>query len=158
MYILRGVCGNGSNYKYCHLYLRNQTLIIFINRPESRGLPPLSGRYRNKEITVAIINCTPHTINIEVDSDRLSIKASGILPRIETISTPQGEIEGIPTVSVERGEIEGLPIPKKGDIFLVSAMVFWETNRLDVVAPDTGDTAIRENGHTVAVRNLLVHR
>ena len=103
-----------------------------------------------------IINCTPHTIVVDLNGNQVSFPASGILPRIETTSTPRNPIEGIPTFSVKRGEIEDLPAPEEGKVFLVSAMVFAATTRLDVIAPDTGPTAIRENGRILAVRNLLV--
>ena len=101
------------------------------------------------------INCTPHKIVVNVDGTELAFEPSGILPRIETVETEAGVIGAVPTVTVTRGAIENLPAPEEGKTLIVSGMVFAETERADIVAPDTGKTAIRKDGRIVAVRRFI---
>ncbi|RME25645.1 MAG: hypothetical protein D6800_07370, partial [Candidatus Zixiibacteriota bacterium] len=56
------------------------------------------------------------------------------------------------------GDVEGLPDPQDGTVYLVSSMVLSAVRgRRDVVAPDTGPTAIRdETGRITAVTRLVV--
>jgi hypothetical protein len=101
------------------------------------------------------VNCTPHRIVVNVDGTEQAFEPSGILPRIETIETPAVEIEGIPTITVTRGKVENLPVAEEGVVLIVSGMVLAGTDRLDIVAPDTGKTAIRKDGRIVAVRRFI---
>lgn len=55
-----------------------------------------------------------------------------------------GEVDGIPTVQNVYGEVENLPEPQEGTYFLVNAMVLTASTRMDLLAPDTGPTAIRD--------------
>jgi len=103
---------------------------------------------------INIINCTPHPINIVSHGE---IKPSGIIPRVSTTEVEAGNIEGIPCVTQSRGVVTGMPEPEKDTIFIVSGFVFNATDRKDVVAPDTGKTAIRnEKGHIIAVTRFIV--
>jgi hypothetical protein len=61
---------------------------------------------------------------------------------------------GIPIVRQHFGQIENLPEPTDGVIYITSSLVAQAAQRVDVVSPDTGPTAIRENGQIVAVRGL----
>ena len=75
-------------------------------------------------------------------------------------SDPQPGVESC-TVSFNRpvlyGEVEGLPEPQPGVLYIVSMLVAQRVMRADVVSPDSGPTAIRENGQIVAVRALNRH-
>lgn len=53
------------------------------------------------------------------------------------------------------GQVQGLPEQQPGVTFIVSAMVLDRVNREDVVAPDTGATAVRKDGQVWAVRGLV---
>ena len=108
------------------------------------------------------VNCTPHRLSVAISSISegdemhfLTFEPSGVLPRIETVEVDAGHIGAVPTITVTRGKIENLPAPEKGKTLIVSGMVFAETDRLDVVAPDTGKTAIRKDGRIVAVRRFI---
>ena len=104
-----------------------------------------------------IVNCTPHGVQIQKKGDLITLPKSGIIPRVSTVEVEADFIDGIPTVTQSTGNVEGLPASEAGVLFLVSGMVFSSTDRLDVVAPDTGKTAIRnEGGQIVAVTRLLV--
>ena len=111
-----------------------------------------------------IVNYTPHSIVIQTDSGRSEFLADpNRLARV-TISDcptdpvpdgPEGELR-FPAVSQVTGKITGLPEPNGVDFFIVSRMVFDATDRQDVIAPDTGPTAIRdENGRIRAVTRFV---
>lgn len=122
-----------------------------------------------------LINCTPHEIKIRIeDGPEITVPTSGIVPRVETRQVDAGEVEvrvgndhqpldaqgavwfGIPAVRQETGNVVGLPDHVAGTQLIVSGMVFAASDRLDLVAPDTGKTAVRnDQGHIVAVTRLL---
>lgn len=72
-------------------------------------------------------------------------------------------VGGIPSVTIYRpiySAVTGLPPEEPGVGLIVSAMVASALaecgdGRRDIYCPDTGPTAIRENGQVVAVRALL---
>ncbi len=130
---------------------------------------------------MTIINCTPHAISIIVDGKTTTFEPSGIIPRVETIETdvesifvcPENCQKGLygqcgqesehsckrvslPCVTQQKGEVVGLPDADEGTLLIVSGMVFAASDRKDLLAPDTGKTAIRnEKGHIVAVTRFL---
>lgn len=137
----------------------------------------------NLEIRRNFVNLTPHTINIRVEGHKdIIIEPSGTVARVETKQSQIGELciatterggnddkrPRIPVDSREWGEVQGIPVYEnrtriysKQDmpIYLVSALVLGATNRDDVAAPDTGETAIRnEAGHIVAVTRLIMNK
>ena len=130
-----------------------------------------------------MINLTPHKIVFRGEYDplpgrasTLEIEPSGQIARVsmeyaeaEQIHVEDGsffgaeggvhaKIEHVDTVRVSYGEIEGLPEPADGTIYIVSAIVAQAAMRADVLSPDTGPTAIRdENGQIQAVRRFIRH-
>lgn len=73
-------------------------------------------------------------------------------PKLEGATT-----QGIPCVSFGRGSVIGIPESIFDTLYIVSGLVFDSTDRQDVVAPDTGKTAIRnQNGQIEAVTQLRV--
>lgn len=108
------------------------------------------------------VNCTPHALTVHGLG---TIPPSGIVPRCATVRTEAhatvrfaGAISGVRLIKQTLGEVQGLPEPKADTIYVVSAMVLSALAgaRADVVAPDTGADAIRENGQIVAVRGFVV--
>jgi hypothetical protein len=103
------------------------------------------------------INLTPHDLNIA----GLTVPPSGRVARVAVLQEPVGrlEVQGrpIPVVSQTYGEIEGLPEPVPGVSYLVSNVVrtVLGIERPDVLAPDTGPTGIRLDGHIVGVTQLI---
>ncbi len=94
-------------------------------------------------------NCTPHTINILRAGVVEAIPASGIIPRVSTSTKEVESIDGFAVVETVFGKVENLPDPQPGVFLIVSAMVLAEAKkagRTDCIAPDTGATAVRENG------------
>lgn len=102
-----------------------------------------------------MINLTPHAITLQrPDGSRVTFPPSGNLARVSTVEVTVGEIDGIPVISRTMGEAQGLP--ENGEPCLVSAMVLSAVpGRQGVYAPDSGPTAIRENGQVVAVTRLV---
>ncbi len=74
-----------------------------------------------------------------------------------TIQTQGEEVEigGVPVDVTQVTSIEGLPEPEEGTYYIVPQPVAKILNRTDLVTPDTGPSAIRdENGKIYAVRRL----
>lgn len=102
-----------------------------------------------------IINLTPHTIVVELeDSQQRSFESTGIV-RCSVQNVIQEKVDGIPISTAEYGEIIGLPEPSEDKLYLTSAVVAQRANRRDVVGPDSGPSAIRENGQIIAVRGFI---
>lgn len=101
-------------------------------------------------------NCTPHPIVVKVNGIETVFQPSGIIPRVGTIETPTAEVEGIPCITQITGNVEGLPSQEPGVFLIVSALVFGASDRVDLVAPDTGKTCIRDDqGRILAVTRLI---
>lgn len=118
-----------------------------------------------------MLNLTPHPITLKcLDGKEITFPPSGTVARVSTIesiigtmdvaSVPadaQGNTNGHRITVVRRsfGEVTGLP--EEGVECIVSAMVLGAIpGRRGVFAPDTGDTAIRnEKGFVVAVTRLV---
>ena len=92
-----------------------------------------------------IVNCTPHPISIMVGEEKTTFQPSGIIPRVGVGIEVTESIGEFPCIIEVQGEVEGLPEPKEGTFYIVSGMVFSTTNRMDVIAPDTGKSAIRND-------------
>lgn len=105
-----------------------------------------------------MINLTPHTIIIRAaDGTDTIILASGALARVASTETQVGvcSLTGAPIMRREFGAVEGLPTD--GTPCLVSSLVLSAVpaGSAGVYAPDTGPTAIRENGQIIAVTRLV---
>jgi len=103
-----------------------------------------------------LINCTPHTIKVVGMGE---LPPSGHQVRIEMVETVTTDLGGVPVITRKPGLVTGLPRDERGAILpcLVSSMVLdaLPTGTKNVYAPDTGATAIRENGQVVAVTRLV---
>ena len=107
-----------------------------------------------------IVNLTPHTLNVQLpDGTGVSFPASGAQARVSVKNIAVGDIDGIPVTTAVYGAIEGLPASEPGVVYLVSMLVGQiiqrQGSRDDVYGPDSGPTAIRENGQIVAVRGFI---
>jgi hypothetical protein len=127
---------------------------ILMGLVSAHGLSQLdSGSHALPE--VLFVNCTPHPLTVEGLG---TLAPSGILPRVGTVRAPATTIGGVRLVRTSKGAVEGLPDGIAGVYLVVSGMVLDALNgtRADVVAPDTGADAIRnEKGHIVAVRGFV---
>jgi len=108
-----------------------------------------------------IVNLTPHPISLANEAGEVT---ETIAPhpagpaRCKTQSVPTGrDVEGVKVFRNTFGNVEGLPAPTEGFSYIVSSIVLAavDDSRVDVVAPDTGPTAVRdENGRILAVRQF----
>jgi len=107
--------------------------------------------------TMTLVNCTPHPITVQFpDNSFLTFEPSGIVPRVLTSEKEAEPVNGIPCAIQTQGEVFGLPRPEPGTFFIVSRLVFDASDRADLLVPDTGKGAVRdENGHIVAVTRFI---
>jgi hypothetical protein len=111
-----------------------------------------------------VLNLTPHPVVLEEpDGGRVTIPPSGVVARVATEETVVSSVAigstTIPVVARQFGQVTGLP--ETDDACIVSALVLEAVRaqqpwRRQVYAPDTGTTAIRdEGGRIVAVTRLV---
>lgn len=100
------------------------------------------------------VNCTPHALTVQGLG---TIPASGIVPRCATVRSEAPAIGGVRLVRQVTGQVTCLPDAAPDTILIVSRVVLeaLKGSRDDVVAPDTGDDAIRKDGQVVAVLGLV---
>lgn len=102
-----------------------------------------------------IVNLTKLTIRLADENDEvyatfepddeLEVKSSG----------EEVEVDGVPVELTSVTGVEGLPDPQDGTYYIVPQPVAYTHNRSDLIMPDTGPTAIRNDDGTVhAVRRL----
>jgi len=102
-----------------------------------------------------IINLTPHTIKVMCDNKVIEFPSQGSA-RVNSVSKTVSEINGIPIKEIEYSDIIGLPDPQENTCFIVSMLVLQRKGtRTDLIAPNTDNTAIRENGQIVAVTSFV---
>jgi len=103
-----------------------------------------------------VVNLTPHAVNI----------LGAIFPPSGTVARVEVEQEylhnimmagiEVPVYSNTYGAIEHLPEPQEGTLYIVSGLVKAATSREDVVAPDTGKSAVRnDKGHIQSVVRVV---
>lgn len=103
-------------------------------------------------------NLTPHTVIIEKSNgQRIPFDPSGIVARVAVRNVPVESLNEIPVTTALYGEVENVPDPEDGVTYIVSMLVGARLagTREDIVGPDSGSTAIRENGQIVAVRGFI---
>lgn len=104
-----------------------------------------------------IINLTKLTVRIAYEDGTVyqTFEPSGDKIIAETTGK-QVEIDGIPVELSHVTSVKGLPDLQEGTYYIVPEPLSKVLNRADLVAPDTGPTAIRdENGNVYAVRRLF---
>jgi len=117
-----------------------------------------------------MINYTPHTVTVR---DALGIDhifpPSGIVPRVAMVTIPSAPLEdGTPVITVRYGDArlpEGHTGPCIVSTMFADAYLQQHDNEYDeqymqdhgiaIFVPDSGPSAIRENGQIVAVRSLI---
>lgn len=103
-----------------------------------------------------LINLTPHPLKIHTTDGIKTIEPSGSIARVTSQEENAGDIDGIPVLRRKTGEPTGIPAPQKDTIYIVSSLVLAATDRPDVVAPDTGSGAVRDDqGRIQGVRGFV---
>lgn len=105
------------------------------------------------------INLTPHAIVIRPEGmDEIVVEPSGTIARVEVDEVDAGKVAGVPVYSRSAGEVLNIPDREDNVYLIVSGMVLSAVphGRTDIVAPDTGATAVRnEKGQVVAATRLV---
>lgn len=106
-----------------------------------------------------LINLTSHSIVIyKEDGTQITIPPSGMTLRLNEHDILIGNIDGIPLIR-RTYSINNLPPREEGTIYIVSsiALAFVPEDRIDIVAPDTGKGAVRDNlGKIIGTKAFLV--
>ena len=109
---------------------------------------------------VKFVNLTPHKVVLRTPKgEDIIVPPSGTIARVSTHEQKAGELAGVPLIKRSFGEGENLPERKDDTIYIVSSLVLSAVpaDRTDVVAPDTGATAIRNSdGQIEAVTRLVL--
>ena len=104
---------------------------------------------------VEVVNLTPHAINIIGGP---TFEPSGEIARISSTNESAGEMvvngELIPLITQEFGEITGLPEEQEGTFYIVSALVFSNTNRQDLLVP--GEQVRDQDGRVIGCQSFQV--
>ena len=103
------------------------------------------------------VNLTPHSIRVASEGGSFVDLPSEGVARCATSRQPLPSVAGFRLVRQAFGQVTGLPDPAADTTYVVSALVLAALagTRQDVVAPDTGPDAIRENGQIVAVLGFV---
>lgn len=110
---------------------------------------------------INFVNLTPHQINLGVGEGSSIIPATGTIARVSVTQEEVGNLNGFYLKKNVYGEVENLPEydPNSNNIYIVSGLVLTALagSRPDVVGPDTGSSAIRdEHGRITAVQGFVV--
>jgi hypothetical protein len=112
---------------------------------------------------VRFVNLTPHPIRVVVGEKEVVLLPSGQVARVGQTYRDLGHVDTgealVPVVASVYGEVTGLPPEEPGISYVVSALVAqaaWAAGRLDVLVPDTGAGAVRDqDGKIVGVTRLI---
>lgn len=96
--------------------------------------------------TFAYVNCTPHDVVLRRGDVDIVFPPCGVRALADVAQT---DVSGfpLPTVQTVYGDLVGLPDSQVGVIYITSAAAAVKARslgRTDVVSPDTGPTAIRD--------------
>ena len=104
-----------------------------------------------------MLNLTPHAITLSTAAGDVTFPPSGQVARVSTIAQDTGlVVAGVRVVRNTYGPVTGLPA--NGEPCIVSGMVLGAlpAGTLNVYAPATGPTAVRdERGQVIAVTELV---
>lgn len=96
-----------------------------------------------------IVNLNKHAVILSSSSSEgdeavhTVFPPSGMVASVSTKEVMAEDANGLPCVRVEYGEVQGIPDPQEGVFYIVNMLVFERSDRADLIAPDTGPSAIR---------------
>ena len=100
-----------------------------------------------------IINLTSHEVVVLCeDGTRKVFPPSGQVARVEIEDVCLGQIDGIPINKGKVKEIAGIPEAQDGTMYIVSLFVLQNSDRKDLIAPDTNSAVRDDKGRITAVR------
>ena len=100
-----------------------------------------------------IINLTPHEVVVErKDGSRKIFHPSGEIARVELEDEQVDVVDGIPVYKGKIKEVTGIPKEQEGVMFIVSLFVLQNSDREDLISPNTSDAIRDDKGRITAVR------
>ena len=102
---------------------------------------------------MTLVNLTPHEVVVLCeDGSRKVFPPSGQIARVEVEDVCLGQIDGMPINKGKVKKVSGIPKAQDGTMYIVSLFVLQNSDREDLISPDTNN-AIRDNeGKIIAVR------
>ena len=107
-----------------------------------------------------VINLCKHSVAGLVNGEVMTFPAvvNGKDANVSVKTVNKGTLGGFALVGTEFGEVKNLPEPIENTVFIVNGMVFERcSERKDIIAPDSGPSAIRENGQVKHVIQWKTH-
>ncbi len=98
-----------------------------------------------------LVNLTPHEIVINRGGLHITIPPERHPVRVKHDWKYDGTLGGIDVVETSHNNLENVPLPEDGTVFIVSTLAAMILRRKDIVAPDTGPSAIRRGKDVVAI-------
>lgn len=100
-----------------------------------------------------VVNLNKHAIVLRLpNGEDVVFPPSGVVCSVTVKQVKVKEIGGVAIMQNEYSEVSGVPEPQEDTVYIVNAMVQSRLeDREDCIAPDTGSSAIRENGQVKAV-------
>lgn len=95
-----------------------------------------------------VINLNKHAVILSSSSEgdeavNIVFPPSGMVASVSTKEVMAEDANGLPCVRVEYGDIQGIPDPQEGVFYIVNMLILERSDRTDLIAPDTGPSAIR---------------
>lgn len=101
---------------------------------------------------IHILNATPHAITI---TGGPTYQPSGFVARVSMTTQIIDHLNGIPVFKNIPGDVDGIPAPQPGVFYIVSAMVLANSDRDDLIAPNTNSAVRNDQGHIVSVPGFV---
>lgn len=93
---------------------------------------------------MSIVNLNKHDIVFVSETGEETVfPPSGMIASVSTREVEAKDANGFPCVRVEYGDIQGIPPAEEGVFYIVNMLVLERSDRTDLIAPDTGPSAIR---------------
>ena len=100
-----------------------------------------------------VINLTPHNIKLmREDGTEKNYPPSGEVARVIVQDRVGGMLDGAPILYGEVKNVTGIPEQKEGTVYIVSLFVLQNSQRHDLIAPDTNDAIRDDAGKILGVR------
>ena len=108
---------------------------------------------------INLINCTPHSITVtDMNGLETTFQPSGMVARVEMNTQTVGNVDGFELTKNVVGSVTGIPNEiEENTFYIVSAMVLANSNRTDLVAPDTNRAVRNDRGHIVSVPGFVIN-
>ena len=100
-----------------------------------------------------LVNLTPHEVVVLCqDGSRKVFPPSGQVARVKVEDVCLSQIDGMPINKGKVKKVSGIPKAQDGTMYIVSLFVLQNSNREDLISPDTNSAVRDGKGRITAVR------